>query len=75
MKRFGITMAAALLTIGVSGTAFGQAQPGQPGGAQAGIDIAVLSENNPAAHNPVNLASAATVAAATSIPLRCAPST
>jgi len=36
MKRFGLTMAAALLTIGVSGTAFGQAQPGQPGGAQPG---------------------------------------
>ena len=35
MKRFGLTMAAALLTIGVSGTAFGQAQPGQPGGAGA----------------------------------------
>jgi len=36
MKRFGLTMAAALLTIGISGTAFGQAQPGQPGGAQPG---------------------------------------
>jgi len=39
MKRFGLTLAAALLTIGISGTAFGQAnpaqpgQPGQPGGA------------------------------------------
>jgi hypothetical protein len=31
MKRFGLTMAAALLTVGVSSAAFGQAQPGQPG--------------------------------------------